>query len=108
MRFALLLVALTACSNERCRKAYAEFDRTWRAGIAQDVAMIRERGGGELPEDPMIHTFTDALPTRDELAAIRRAHELGDRPGDSDLVWPVAWRAAEEAIDACGEGASRP
>jgi hypothetical protein len=105
MRFALLVVALTACSNERCRKAYREFDRTWRAGVIAETASMR------LPQatvETMIHTYTDTLPTRDELAAIRQTHEVGIRPGESDLEWQAAWPAAEEAIDACGEGAARP
>ena len=105
MRFALLLVALTACSNERCRKAYAEFDRTWRAGLTEDATALH---GGDALADQLVHDFTETLPTRHELAAIRETHEAGERPGEKSTVWPAAWRAAEEAIDACGEGASRP
>jgi len=91
--------ARNGAGNGACRQAFAEYQRTWKIALAEDVADMPDLSK-ELGEK-----MTETLPTRDVLRKMRDMHTLGLAPGTKESpAWVAAYAAAERGIELCGEG----
>lgn len=89
-----------------CGPAFAEYELRWRVALTADLREVSDSLEPDAIEE-IVASQVVTLPNHDELAKLRTVHGvvalfLADAP------WPVAFAAADRAIDRCGEGARRP
>jgi hypothetical protein len=91
--------------DSACRAAYAEYEVEWRAA-RNDELKDAMAGYEELIEET-IRTELLTTPSRAEIRDMREIYAIIDA-FLWDAPWPRALKAAEAAIESCGEGALRP
>lgn len=89
-----------------CATAYAEYEARWRVALTDDLHAI-----DAAMEPATIAEIVDeqvtTLPVRDDLVKLRAVYGVVEL-FIADAPWPVAFAAADAAIERCGEGAARP
>lgn len=115
-----VIVALAACGGSQpvatkspivaapgaaCRTAYAEYEVEWRAARADDL--LEPMAGYEDLAEDIIRTELLTTPSRAEVSELREINAVVDALV-WDSLWPRALKAADAAIDSCGEHATRP
>ena len=94
-----------AADDSVCRSAYTEYEVEWRAARADELKDAME-GYDDLIEET-IRTELLTTPTRAELTKLRDIYAVVDA-FLWDAPWPRALKAADTAIEKCGENAVRP
>ncbi len=91
---------------EGCRPAYAEYERRWRIALTEEMAAIE---GGMEPDaiESIVVSQVETLPNREELAKLRTVYGVVELFLAQES-WPMAFAAADRAIESCGESAKRP
>lgn len=94
-------------AGRRCLLARdAEYEAKWRVALGGDLAELGDSMEPAAVED-IISGQLATLPDREELTKLRSVYAVVDL-FVSDAPWPVAFTAADRAIEVCGEGAKRP
>jgi hypothetical protein len=111
----LLALAIAACgcggsakpaaisTGASCKPAYADYEAKWSGALRQDLADVNFEGN----VDEVVVAETATLPRRGDLVTLRATYKIVEA-FIADAPWPVAYAAADVAIEQCGEGAARP
>ena len=96
---------VVAPDNSACRTAYADYEVEWRAARTDELQEAMADYEDLIEET--IRTELLTTPKRDEVAKMREIYAVMEA-----FVWTAPWpralKAADEAIDRCGEGALKP